>query len=166
MNAGSSGQDIGQILTSARVMNAEGEIAEIGNEDSDFSYRNSRFRHSCEIILEARLQLERRDEVTIRERMRELMQRRRRTTPLNHPSAGSIFKNPEGDSAGRLIDQAGCKGMREGDAQVSDLHANWIVNLGQAKASHVLELISYVRGAVQRKFGIQLELELSITGDR
>ncbi len=94
--------------------------------------------------------------------MRELVSNRRQTTPLNYPSAGSIFKNPEGDSAGRLIDQAGCKGMRKGDAQVSDLHANWIVNPGQAKAADVLELISCIQDAVQRTFGIQLELELSM----
>ncbi len=161
MNAGSDGQDISQILTSVKVMNAEEEITEIGNEDSDFGYRNSRFKNSCEIVLEAKLQLEWCNEVTIRGRMRELMEKRRRTMPLKHPSAGSIFKNPEGYSAGRLIDQTGCKGMREGDAQVSDLHANWIVNLGQAEASDVLELISRVRDLVQRKFRVQLELELS-----
>ena len=165
MNAGSGGRDISQILTSIKVMNAEEEIVEIGNEDSDFGYRNSRFKHSGEIVLEAKLQLECCNEVTIEAKMEELMERRRRTTPLNHSSAGSIFKNPEGDSAGRLIDQAGCKGMRKGDAQVSDLHANWIINLGQAEASDVLELISRIRDAVQRKFGVQLELELSMTSD-
>ncbi|MFC1717233.1 UDP-N-acetylmuramate dehydrogenase [Candidatus Poribacteria bacterium] len=162
MNAGSHGQDIGQVVSSVKILNAEEELAEIENADSDFGYRNSRFRHSGEIVLEARLQLQRGHEAAIKEKMRELMSRRRRMTPLNYPSAGSIFKNPEGDSAGRLIDQAGCKGMRKGDAQVSDLHANWIVNPGQAKASDVLELISCIQNAVQRKFGIQLELELSV----
>jgi UDP-N-acetylmuramate dehydrogenase len=94
--------------------------------------------------------------------MKELMEKRRESMPLNHPSAGSIFRNPEGDFAGRLIDQAGCKGMRRGDAQVSDLHANHIVNLGQATAGDVLELISHIQNVVNRKFGIQLELEVSL----
>ena len=162
MNAGSHRQDISQILTSVRVMKAEEEIAEIRNEDADFGYRKSRFRYSGEIILEARLQLQRAHKTAIKDKMRELMEKRRRTTPLKYPSAGSIFKNPEGDSAGRLIDQAGLKGMMKGNAQVSDLHGNWIVNLGQAEASDVLELISHVRDTVKKKFGVRLELELSM----
>ncbi len=98
----------------------------------------------------------------IQARMKELMEKRRGSMPLNHPSAGSIFRNPEGDFAGRLIEQAGCKGMRKGDAQVSDLHANWIVNLGHAEASDVLELISHIRDAVRGESGVQLELEVSV----
>ena len=90
------------------------------------------------------------------------MEKRKRTMPLNYPSAGSIFKNPEGDYAGRLIEQAGCKGMRKGDAQVSELHANWIINLGQAKASDVLALIVQVQNAVQIECGFQLCPEVFI----
>ena len=162
MNAGSGGQDTSQIFVSAKILNGEGKVAEVGSGDSGFAYRSSRFKHSGEIVLEASLRLRRGEPAAIKEKMRELLRKRRETMPLNFPSAGSIFKNPEGDFAGRLIEQAGCKGMRIGDAQVSDLHANWIVNLGQAKASDVLELISNVQDAAQGKFGVQLGLELSV----
>ncbi len=161
MNAGSGGQDISQILASVKVINAEGGIVKIGREDCDFQYRGSRFKHSGEIVLEVKLRLQRGGPAAIKDKMKELMGKRKRTTPLNYPNAGSIFKNPEGDSAGRLIEQAGCKGVRKGDAQVSDLHANWIVNQGQARASDVLDLISYMQDAVQRTFGVQLDLEIS-----
>lgn len=162
MNAGSGGQDTSQILTSVKAMDAEGTLVEMAKEDLGLGYRESRFKRSCEIVLEISLQLHYSKETVIKEKMRELMEKRRRTMPLNYSSVGSIFKNPEGDYAGRLIDQAGCKGMREGDAQVSELHANWIVNLGQAKASSILELISRVRNAVQTECGVRLELEVSM----
>ena len=162
MNAGSGEQNISQILASVKVMDAEGNIIEIGKEDCDFQYRGSRFKHSGEVVLEAMLRLQHDEQTAIMDKMKELLGKRKKTMPLNYPSAGSIFRNPEGDFAGRLIEQAGCKGMRKGDAQVSDLHANWIVNLGHAEASNVLELISHIRDEVRRKSGIQLELEVSV----
>ncbi len=162
MNAGSDGQNTSQILTSVKVMDAEGTIMEIAGKDSGFGYRESRFKRSSEMVLEARLQLHYSEQAAIKEKMRKLMEKRKRTMPLNYPSAGSIFKNPEGDYAGRLIEQAGCKGIRSGDAQVSDLHANWVVNLGQAKASDVLELISQVQKAVRIKCRLQLKPEVSM----
>jgi len=162
MNAGSGGQDTSQVLTSVRVLNTKGEIANIGKDDSDFGYRDSRFKHSGEIVLAVELQLQHEESTVISKRMKSLMEQRRKTMPLKYPSVGSVFKNPKDDFAGRLIEQAGCKGLRKGGAQVSDLHANWILNLGQARASDVLELISYVQNTVLKEFGIQLELELSM----
>ena len=162
MNAGAGGQDTSQIVTSVKAMNVEDTIMEIEKEDLSFGYRESRFKHSGEVVLEAELQLQFNEQAVIREKMRMLMEKRKRTMPLNYPSAGSIFKNPEGDYAGRLIEQAGCKGMRKGDAQVSELHANWIINLGQAKASDVLALIVQVQNAVQRECGFQLCPEVFI----
>ena len=161
MNAGSGGQDTSQILTSVRVLNAEGEIVDMRKDDLDFGYRNSRLKHSGEIVLAVELQLQHEERTTIDNKMKALMEQRRKSMPLKYPSVGSIFKNPKDDFAGRLIEQAGCKGLRKGGAQVSDIHANWILNLGQARASDVLELISCVQNAVLEKFEIQLELEVS-----
>lgn len=162
MNAGAAGQDISQILSSVKIIDTTGKVIEIDNSDAKFAYRDSRPKNSGEVVLEATLQLQHCDREAIEGRMEELMAKRRKSMPLNYPSAGSVFKNPEDDYAGRLIDQAGCKGTRRGDAQVSEIHANCIINLGQAKASDVLELISHVQNTVQMKFDIQLELELSI----
>jgi UDP-N-acetylmuramate dehydrogenase len=92
----------------------------------------------------------------------DLLFERKRTQPLGYPSAGCVFRNPEGVSAGYLIDQAGLKGARVGDAQVSEKHANFIVNLGNAKASHVLALIERIQDTVWRKFGLTLTLELEV----
>lgn len=162
MNVGAGVQDTSQIVTSVKAMNAEGTIIELEKENLGFGYRESRFKRSSEIVLEAELQLQHSEQTTIKEKMRKLLEKRRKTMPLNYPSAGSVFKNPEGDYAGRLIEQAGCKGMRKGDAQVSELHANWIVNLGQAKASDVLSLIAQVQNAVRIKCGVQLQTEVLI----
>jgi len=162
MNAGSDGQDISQILTSVKVLNVKNEPVNVEKTALEFGYRNSRLKRSGEIVLEAELQLRREKRIVIRERMKNSMAKRRATMPLKYPSVGSIFKNPEGDSAGRLIDQAGCKGMRKGDAQVSELHANWIVNLGNAKAADVLDLVSQIQEIVQTKNGLRLNLEVVV----
>ena len=92
------------------------------------------------------------------------MEKRKRTMPLNYPSAGSVFKNPEGDYAGRLIEQAGCKGMRKGDAQVSELHANWIVNLGDASIEDIVYLMSKIQEDLNVQFGIKLKPEIIVLG--
>ena len=164
MNAGAGGQDTSQIVTSVKVMNAEGTIMEIEKEDLSFGYRESRFKHSGEIVLEAELQLKHSKQMVIREKMRKLMEKRKRTMPLNYPSAGSVFKNPEGDYAGRLIEQAGCKGMRKGDAQVSELHANWIVNLGDASIEDIVYLMSKIQEDLNVQFGIKLKPEIIVLG--
>ena len=104
------------------------------------------------------------DLATIEAEMKHHLERRRSTQPLNLPNAGSVFKNPPGDFAGRLIEQAGLKGLTEGGAQVSDKHANFIVNLGSASARDVLVLMDRVRSVVQERFGVRLEPEVRIWG--
>ncbi|MFO0767019.1 MAG: hypothetical protein U0231_09555 [Nitrospiraceae bacterium] len=96
--------------------------------------------------------------------VKDYLQYRKDTQPLTQPSAGCVFKNPPGDSAGRLVDAAGLKGARVGDAQVSEKHANFMVNVGQAKAQDVLALIKKVRAAVKKQTGVTLELELKVVG--
>ena len=97
--------------------------------------------------------------------MKHHLERRRATQPLSQPNAGSVFKNPPGDYAGRLIEQAGLKGLTEGQAQVSEKHANFIVNLGNATAKDVLVLLNRVRSVVQERYGVRLEAEVRIWGD-
>lgn len=102
---------------------------------------------------------------TIQEHMKHHLERRKATQPLNFPNAGSIFKNPPGEFAGRLIEQAGLKGLTEGGAQVSEKHANFIVNLGNGTARDVLVLMNRVRTLVQDRFGVRLEPEVRIWGE-
>jgi UDP-N-acetylmuramate dehydrogenase len=101
---------------------------------------------------------------TIERTVKDYLQYRKETQPLTQPSAGCVFKNPPGESAGRLIESLGLKGARIGDVQVSERHANFMVNLGQARAKDVLALIKKVRAAVKKKAGVTLELELKVVG--
>ena len=105
------------------------------------------------------------DPQAIRARMREHLDHRRETQPVNEPSCGSVFKNPEGDHAGRLIEAAGLKGSRIGGAQISTLHANFIVNRGDASARDVLSLVERARREVEARFGVHLETEVRVIGE-
>ena len=103
---------------------------------------------------------------TIDSRTKSYLQYRKQSQPLSQPNAGSVFKNPQGTTAGRLIEEAGLKGYRVGDAQVSTKHANFIVNLGQARSADVLQLIETIQQEVSRQTGIMLELEWKVVGER
>ena len=118
-----------------------------------------------EIVVEAELALPPRPREEIEAAVRGLRDRRRGREPHNVPNAGSIFKNPPGDYAGRLIEQCGLKGRRVGGAEVSPVHANWIVNAGGATAADVLALVDVCRDAVRERFGISLELEIKVVGE-
>jgi UDP-N-acetylmuramate dehydrogenase len=110
------------------------------------------------------MQLKPGDQAQIERTVKEYLQYRKHTQPLTLPSAGCVFKNPPQDSAGRLVDAAGLKGARVGDAQVSEKHANFMVNVGHARAADVLALIRKVRAGVKKATGITLELELKVVG--
>ena len=110
------------------------------------------------------LDFERGEPAAVREELQQRLVRRKRTQPLQLPNAGSCFRNPPGDKAGRLIEAAGAKGWREGDAEVSELHANFIVNHGAATASDVARLLARVRREVAERFGVELELEVHFVG--
>jgi UDP-N-acetylmuramate dehydrogenase len=128
-----------------------------------FSYRRLE-RPADSILLGARLALQPDDPAAIRERMRAQLDARRATQPVDQPSCGSVFKNPPGDFAGRLIEAAGLKGLRCGGAQISELHANFIVT-SEARAADVLELIARARSAVAERFGVELETEVQVVGE-
>ena len=166
MNAGTRTGQIGTVVRWIRVLDATGTLHTLPVEQLEFAYRSSRLQRERRwLVVEAGLRLTPDDPQAIRQRVDEALAYRNRTQPLQLPNAGSIFKNPPGDSAGRLIEAAGCKGWRRGDAQVSEKHANWIVNLGQATADDVFELMLAVRARVLEQTGIALEREIRLLGD-
>lgn len=161
MNAGAGGQEIASLVESVRVMDMEGRTRNLFKEEIKFGYRYSSLR-DMGIILGAKLKLAVGEAGEILKKMKEHLRWRKNAQPLELPSAGSVFKNPPGDYAGRLIESAGLKGARIGGAEISRKHANFIVNAGGARASDILELIDMARNRVMEKFGINLELEIQI----
>lgn len=164
MNAGTSQGTIGDTVHSVTAISGFGERIVFQKEDLKFEYRSSVLKNKGYIVTEAVLVLSKRDKQDIDRIMRELLLKRKRAQPLKFKNAGSIFKNPVGGFAGELIEKAGLKGIRYGDAEISSKHANFIVNLGNAKASDVLALIELARSAVKETFGIELQLEIECVG--
>lgn len=162
MNAGAYGGEIAQVCESVDVMDLNGEVRTLSAEEMQFSYRHSRLEDEGGIVISAVFALEVGDETAIREKMQELMQKRRNSQPLDLPSAGSAFKRPVGGFAAALIDQAGLKGFRVGDAAVSEKHAGFVVNLGAATADDVKTLLANVAKHVHENSGIHLEPEVRI----
>ncbi|MBO8128614.1 MAG: UDP-N-acetylmuramate dehydrogenase [Peptococcaceae bacterium] len=164
MNAGAHGSQISDFIRYVSVICEDGSIEQRCKDEIEFGYRQSSLQSELVIIASATLECFPKSPTLIREETKAILDRRKRTQPLEYPSAGSVFKNPPGDTAGRLIEAAGCKGMSVGGAQVSLKHANFIVNTGTAKARDVRELIAKVRERVYNKFGIHLELEVKLLG--
>lgn len=164
MNAGANQSNIGQTLRWVDAFSLAGEARRFPAEELELSYRRSRFQREPWVIASALLMLEPDDPAQIRARMQAYLERRRRTQPLGTHNAGSIFKNPPGDYAGRLLEAVGAKGWMEGAAQVSTRHANFIINRGGARAADVWRLIRRMQQAVEDRFGIQLELEVRLVG--
>lgn len=164
-NAGAHGGCIADNLLSVTAFDANGAKRELQKNELEFDYRTSRFKRSKgEVILSGKFELKKDDTAACIARMNEYTDRRRRTQPTE-PSVGSMFKNPPGDFAGRLIEQAGLKGTRVGNVEVSQVHANFFVNRGRASAQDVVRLIEIVRNQVREKFGVQLELEIELVGE-
>jgi UDP-N-acetylmuramate dehydrogenase len=160
MNAGGRFGSIGTAVRSATVMDTGGTIFERTKDDLIFGYRTCNI--VAKFILGASLDLEEDDPQRILERTKEIWMYKRNSQPLNTPNAGCIFKNPEGQSAGALIDRAGLKGMRVGGAEVSEKHANFIVALDGCRAEHVMQLMRKVRDAVYDRTGVMLEPEVLV----
>lgn len=164
MNAGAYGGEIKDVLLDARVY-IDGEIRTLNLEQMEMSYRSTLPLRRGAPVLSARFQLTPGNEQEIVQKMNELNQRRRDKQPVNMPSAGSVFKRPEGYFAGTLIEQAGLKGRRIGDAQVSEKHAGFIINVGQARAEDVLALIALIQREVKEKFSVSLQTEVRVLGE-
>lgn len=163
MNAGSGEQWIGSVVESVSIfVPGEGLVGVRGPEIA-WGYRTSGLT-ARGIIVEAVLRVIEGDADHIRRTMEASLRRRKRTQPLSMPSAGSVFVNPEGESAGRLIEAAGLKGARIGGAQVSELHANFIVNAGGATATDVIGLVRLIRDTVKEAHGIELTPEVRFLG--
>ncbi len=167
-NAGAHESDMAGVLESARVLDGSGVEAVLQASELSLAYRDSRFKHPgeiAEIVLEATFRLAPADPDVIRERLDEIRRWRQAHQPLGIPSAGSYFRNPGGESAGRLIDEAGLKGTRLGGAVVSEKHANFIVNDQKGTATDVRRLGDLVRAAVAARTGIDLVPEVQFIGD-
>lgn len=162
MNAGAYGGEICQVCESVDVMDMDGNIRTVPGAEMNFSYRHSRLEDEGGIVLSAVFALTPKAETEIREKMQELMGKRRASQPLDKPSAGSAFKRPVGGYAAALIDGAGLKGYRVGDAAISEKHAGFAVNLGSATAADVQELLRQVSDKVFENSGIRIEPEVRI----
>lgn len=162
MNAGAYGGEMAQVLVSVTALDLDGSVHTIPAESCGLGYRKSVFSDGQRLVLEARFQLSSGDPAAIRARMDELAARRKEKQPLEYPSAGSMFKRPEGYFAAALIDQCGLKGLAVGGAQVSEKHAGFVVNRGGATCADVLELVRQVQARVQEQTGVALEMEVKV----
>lgn len=162
MNAGAYGGELGSLCQEVELMDREGKTHVLTHEQMDFSYRHSCLEETDWIVVSALLSLEPGKEETIRARMKELQAKRLASQPLNYPSAGSAFKRPQGGYAAALIDQAGLKGFRVGDAAISEKHGGFAVNLGKATAEDVKTLLKEVSEKVEAQSGIHLEPEIRV----
>jgi UDP-N-acetylmuramate dehydrogenase len=166
MNAGAHGSDVSRIFKSAVIVRENGELATYGLEDMAFSYRHSILHEQKGIVVEATFQLAEGKREEIEAVYAANKGRRLSTQPLQLASCGSVFRNPTGDFAARLIQEAGLKGLRVGAAEVSQQHANFIINTGQAKAEDVLTLIEQIKHTVKDRYGVDLVPEVLVVGER
>jgi UDP-N-acetylmuramate dehydrogenase len=165
MNAGAHGSDISKILTRAHILFEDGTMEWISNEEMKFSYRTSVLQKIRPgIVVEATFQLVEGDKAAIVSQMLKNKDYRKDTQPWNFPCAGSIFRNPLPNYAGKLIEVAGLKGYSIGGAKISEMHGNFIVNSGNATASDVLALIQYVKDTIYSLYEIKMETEVEIIG--
>ncbi len=166
MNAGAYDGEISQIIESAEIVSKDGtRIVSLKKEELELSYRHSILQRTGDVLLKATFLLEKGDRETIEARIRELTERRTTKQPLSYPSAGSFFKRPHNHFAGKLIQDAGLQGLSVGGAQVSPLHAGFIINTGGATAKDIIDLMEIVRGTVFEEFGVMLEPEVRIIGE-
>ncbi len=160
MNAGAYNSDMGYIVSEVKVITPELKIKTLYNKDLNYKYRNSFLKQNPEYIcLQAKMVLRHGDKKLIKELMETRRQKRLLTQPLEYPSAGSVFRNPKDDFAGRLIENCNLKGYFIGGAKVSEKHANFIINCGSASASDIKNLIDYVHDTVKNKTGVDLKIE-------
>jgi len=163
MNAGAWGGEISENLIHVEVINSKSEIQKIQKKDLNFTYRQSSFNKD-DILLSAKFNLKKADKDIIKENFIEAQSGRKKSQPLNKRSAGSLFKNPKNNSAGKLLDEAGLKGLSIGDAKISEKHANFFINDGDASSRDMLMLIKKAHKEVKDKFNVNLSLEVKLMG--
>ncbi len=165
-NAGAFGREVKDGLITTEVIDPQGRLHTLSAADCRFAYRDSVLKSDKPgwVVRSATFETGEDDPSRIRERIKEVQRHRRQTQPIEKRSLGSTFKNPPGEAAGRLIDACGLKGRRIGGAQISEKHANFIVNLGGASADDVLALMAEMRNRVLERFGIELEPEVRVIG--
>jgi UDP-N-acetylmuramate dehydrogenase len=162
MNAGAWGKAIGDSIVQVKALNSLGSEKVFKRGKIKFAYRHSQFPKGQWIVTEVVLRFKKRQRKNIKAQIMAYLAKRRACQPLGVPNCGSVFKNPPGHFAGQLIEAAGCKGLRVGDAQVSTRHANFIINLGEATAADFLQLVSTIQKKVREQFNITLEPEVKI----
>ena len=165
MNAGAYGKEFKNIIISTTCMDYNGNIIELTNEEQEFSYRSSVFYKNHYIILSTKLRLNYGNKQEIQTKTTEYLKQRKENQPLDCPSAGSTFKRQEGIIVAKLIDECGLKGFQIGGAKVSEKHAGFIINTGDATAKDVIDLIKYIKEKVYEKYGIKIEEEIRIVGE-
>jgi UDP-N-acetylmuramate dehydrogenase len=164
MNAGAYGSEFEKVIDQVDGFTHEGEPFRLSRNQMTFTYRDSHLPVGM-VVTEVRLRLRREDSVKVSSRVRELVTKRKASQPSGYPNSGSMFRNPPGDFAGRLIEAAGLKGKKIGRAQISERHGNFIVNLGGAKSEDVRQLMELAHAEVRTRFGIELEAEVRLLGD-
>lgn len=164
MNAGAYGGEMKDVLVSVTVCDRNGTVKTLSNEELGLGYRTSIIQKSAYIVLAADIKLNHGDKEAIKAAMKELNGKRREKQPLEYGSAGSTFKRPEGYYAGQLIEESGLKGYRSGDAMVSQKHAGFVVNVGNATAADVISVIRHVQEEVRSRYNVELETEVKMIG--
>lgn len=164
MNAGAYDGELKDIVKSVTAITKDFEIREFSNEEMKFRYRNSLVQDENLVVLSATFKLKYGNKEEINDKMCDLMARRKAKQPLEYPSAGSTFKRPEGYFAGKLIQDAGLKGLTHGGAQISKKHSGFVINIGGATAKDIVELIETVQKIIHDKFGVEIEREVKIIG--
>lgn len=164
MNAGAYGGEMKDVVEGVEVMGKKGQKTFIPAKEIGFAYRRTELPKGS-VVIRAHMGFKKADPEEIKEKIKGFRERRKGTAAVTFPNAGSIFRNPEGNFAGRLIEEAGLKGQRAGEAEVSDIHANYIVNRGRARAKDVLSLMALIRDSVYSRTGIVLEPEIKVVGE-
>ena len=164
MNAGAYGSEMERVVNRVDAMTAAGEALALGREELRFSYRETRLPKDA-VVTRVGMVLTLETAEVVDARMRAILTRRRESQPSGHPNFGSVFRNPPGDHAGRLIEASGLKGLRVGSAEVSRRHANFIVNRGGARAQDVRRLIEQVCSEVESRFSVRLQTEVRFAGE-
>jgi UDP-N-acetylmuramate dehydrogenase len=164
MNAGAYGSEFEKVIDRVEGLTPDGRRIRFARSEMKFSYRDSHLPEGM-VVTSARLRLHRGNALQVSAKLRELVGKRKSSQPAGFPNSGSMFRNPPGDYAGRLIEAAGLKGQRIGQSQISERHANFIVNLGGAKAEQVRQLMELAKSEVRKQFGIELAAEIKLLGE-